>query len=97
MIRRRKPLKRSTKSIRRVSKVRRTRLTEYSERRLEFLRAHLWCEVGNCKNSSTQVHHMTGRQGQKLLDFQNCLAVCFSCHRFLHDHPRWAREQGYLK
>jgi hypothetical protein len=82
--------------LRRASKVRRTQLTKYSELRLAYLREHLFCEVGNCKNMSTQVHHLAGRQGKRLLDFNNCLAVCFDCHRQIHDHPRWAREQGYL-
>jgi hypothetical protein len=96
-MKRRKPLKRSTKRIPRVSKVRRTRLTRYSELRLAFLREHLFCEIGNCKEVSTQVHHIEGRLGQKLCDFENCLAVCFSHHRAIHDHPKWAREQGYLR
>ena len=95
-VKRRKPIRRSTKPIRRVSKVRRTRLTRYYELRLAFLREHLWCEVGDCKASSTQCHHKAGRLGQKLLDFDNCLAVCFTHHRAIHDNPKWARSMGYL-
>lgn len=95
-MRRSKPIRRSSKPIRRVSKVRRTRLTRYAELRLEFLREHLWCEVGDCKKPSTQVHHKAGRLGQRLLDFENCMAICFSHHRYLHDHPAWARANGYL-
>ena len=45
---------------------------------------------------STQVHHLAGRIGQRLCDFENCLAVCFEHHREIHDHPRWARQNGYL-
>lgn len=96
MIRRYKPLQRSRKRICRVSKVRRTRLTEYYEKRLEFLRANLWCQVGSCKNSSTQVHHLAGRHGKRLLDFERCVATCFTCHRKIHDHPAWAKANGYL-
>ena len=93
-MKRRKPLKRSTKPIRRVSKVRRTRLTKYAELRLAFLRERLYCEV--CRKAvSTQVHHLAGRMGQKLCDFSRCLAVCFNCHRYIHDNPKWARENGF--
>src|SRR4029077_18671490 len=93
-VKRHKPLKRSTKPIRRVSKVRRTRLTKYAELRLAFLRERLYCEV--CKTKvSTQVHHLAGRQGQKLTYFEHCIAVCFGCHRFIHDNPKWARENGF--
>jgi hypothetical protein len=95
-VKRRRPLKRSTRPLRRASKVRRTQLTRYSELRLAFLREHLFCEVGRCKELSTQVHHLAGRNGQRLCDFTNCLAVCFLHHKQIHDHPRWAREQGYL-
>jgi hypothetical protein len=97
MIKRRKPLKRSTKPIRRVSKVRRTRLTKYAEMRLQFLRDNLWCQVGNCKAPSTQCHHLRGRIGQRLNDFENVLAVCFLCHKKIHDNPKWARQNGYLR
>jgi hypothetical protein len=96
MIARRKPLKRSKRPIRRASKVRRTQLTRYAELRLAFLREHLWCEVGDCKRSSTQVHHKRGRVGQRLNDFENVLAVCFFCHRSIHDNPKWAKMMGYL-
>lgn len=70
-------------------------MMQYSELRLDFLRTHLWCEVGDCKRSSKWVHHKRGR-GKWLLDVEYWLAVCFWCHRRIHDNPAWAREQGYL-
>lgn len=94
-MRRRKPLKRSTRPIRSVSKVRRTRLTKYSELRLAFLRERTRCQV--CGATSTQVHHIAGRLGQRLFDFDDCAALCFGCHRFIHDNPAWAKANGYRK
>jgi hypothetical protein len=42
-----------------------------------------------------QIHHMSGRLGRKL--FEDFLAVCFGCHRRIHDNPAWAKSQGFLK
>ncbi len=41
----RKPLKRSTKPIRKVSKKRASQLRDYSKLRKEFLSKHKWCQV----------------------------------------------------
>jgi HNH endonuclease len=93
-LKRKTPLKRSRKTLRSASRVRATQLRIYSKNRLAFLRANPWCHL--CGEVSTEVHHIKGRLGQLLNDFTNCLAVCFNCHRQIHDRPRWAREQGYL-
>jgi hypothetical protein len=94
-LRRKKPL-RASRGLRRASKLRRTQLREYSEKRLEFLRANLICHV--CKKAtSTEAHHVRGRIGKRLLDFKYCLAICFGCHRKIHDNPKWARAEGYLQ
>lgn len=94
-LRRKTPL-RASRGLRRASRLRRTQLRKYSEERLEFLRAHLFCQI--CKNAvSTEAHHVRGRIGKRLLDFANCLAVCFNCHRKIHADPKWARGQGYLQ
>lgn len=45
---------------------------------------------------ATSVHHVRGR-GRFLLDTKTWLAVCEPCHRYIHDHPAWARERGYLQ
>lgn len=45
---------------------------------------------------ATSVHHVRGR-GRFLLDAKTWLAVCEPCHRYIHDHPAWAREQGFLQ
>lgn len=45
---------------------------------------------------ATSVHHVRGR-GRFLLEPKTWLAVCEPCHRYIHDHPAWAREQGFLQ
>ncbi len=28
--------------------------------------------------------------------YQNCVVLCWGCHRFVHEHPTWAKEQGFI-
>lgn len=48
------------------------------------------CE--SCKiHASSQIHHFKGRRYKSVrYDFDNCLAVCFQCHRKFHEDPVWA-------
>jgi len=93
-LKRKTPL-RASRGLQRASKVRRTQLREYSDKRLGFLRTHVLCQV--CERKiSTECHHKRGRIGKRLLDFENCLAVCFDCHKKIHERPKWARDMGYL-
>lgn len=94
-LRRKTPL-RASRGLSRASKVRRTQLRKYSEERLSFLRAHLFCQICK-KHVATEAHHKRGRIGKRLLDFEHCLAVCFWCHQKIHSNPRWARAAGYLE
>jgi hypothetical protein len=82
------------KSVRRVSLAMRKRLAEYQRVRVDYLRAHLTCEV--CRlEPSTQVHHRKGR-GKLLSEARWFLACCFICHRKIHDQPAWAYRNEYL-
>lgn len=97
---RRSPLKRKTSlkrktPLRRTSTLRRTQLRKYSELRLAFLRRHVACWI--CGELATEVHHTAGRNGVRLCDFDHCMAVCFLCHKKIHDNPKWARENGFLE
>ena len=82
------------KAVRRVSVAMRTRLAEYQRVRVDYLRAHLTCEV--CfAIPATQVHHCKGR-GKLLSEAQWFLACCQLCHRKIHDQPAWAYQNGFL-
>jgi hypothetical protein len=43
---------------------------------------------------TTEVHHMAGRIGNKLLDQKMWLAVCRPCHVFIEQHPAAAKQLG---
>ena len=49
------------------------------------------CEV--CGKGATQVHHYFGRRGWATrCDDDNVVAVCFSCHQWLHEDIDFAYE-----
>lgn len=45
----------------------------------------------------TQCHHIDGREGKLLLKEDLWLFVSDEGHRWIHEHPNAAREQGWLK
>lgn len=80
--------------MRNTSLKRAAQLLEYDKGRRAYLREHPLCEV--CKDRrSGEVHHQHGRQGKLLLEQKHFLAVCWTCHRKIHDEPKWAKEHGY--
>lgn len=86
-------------AIRKVSKKRQRELRVYSVLKKEFLSQRRFCEVFEscCTRKAIDVHHINGRNGKRLVDIRDWLPVCRSCHRFLHDHPKYAKEAGFLK
>lgn len=79
---------------------------EYREARVQYLKTHPFCEVGRTclrtrdgrtyPGQATEVHHRRGRQGRRYLDDREWLAVCHACHAWIHNHPAWSYEHGYL-
>lgn len=47
--------------------------------------------------ASTEIHHMNRRNGARLNDESEWLAVCRGCHQWIHNNPRAARAAGWLK
>lgn len=68
---------------------------EYVKLCREYLECHPSCEVVECHNKSKQVHHMAGRENDKLLDVDMFLAVCVPCHERITIDSKWALENGY--
>lgn len=70
---------------------------EYSVLRLEFLTKKTMCEahLTNCSGLSTDVHHKQGRIGSLLLDTSKWLSVCRSCHDWIENNPKEAKEKGF--
>jgi len=47
---------------------------------------------------STEIHELLRRSaGGDILDEDNCRALCHQCHDWIHDHPKEAEAEGWLK
>lgn len=71
---------------------------EYSVLRKGFLYYHQHCQAqlqNICTRHATDVHHKAGRIGKNYLDVRTWLAVCRSCHMWIEEHPKEAKELGY--
>lgn len=102
------PLKRSRKPIARRSK---KTAALYRNERVLFVKAYLQmnraCVIRekNCFGLAQDVHERTSRSavgaivpGEKAREQgQVFFAVCRACHDYLHLHPRWAKEEGWLE
>lgn len=87
--------KKVPKQIRKVSLRRVEQNADYSFVRRIFLEIHPVCEVHNCLCKSEDVHHKKGRLGELLTNITHFLAVCRTCHKYIEEHPDWAKERGY--
>ena len=83
--------------IKPVSEKRQRQLDEYKLVRIEYLTAHKKCEVKDCNNDATDIHHMRGRSGDRLNDTDEFLAICRECHGYIEEHPAWAKAKGYSR
>lgn len=83
------------KPVKKVTEKRAKQNQEYAKLRKEYLEVYPVCEVVECHNKSKEIHHMAGRDGDKLTDPDNFLAVCPSCHHKITIDSAWAIEQGY--
>ena len=82
------------KPLRRVSLKRAKQLREYLKVRNEYLSENNFCEV--CGRPAQDLHHRSGRIGEKLTDKANFMALCRLHHTWIHEHPKEARSLGWL-
>lgn len=73
---------------------------KYVERRklvAELLEKYPVCQ--RCQAwSSTEVHEILSRaRGGSILDPDNCVALCHSCHHWITTNPLAAKASGWLK
>ena len=90
---RKKPILRKTR-LRSESSKRRLQRLEYAKLRKEFMYPGRGCYC--CGLKATDIHHVAGRRGTTLNNTFMWLAVCRSCHRWIHENPSEAREKGLL-
>ena len=87
-----------TKVIRQAQKVtlkRQNQLNEYHKLAKEYLEAYPCCEVEGCHLKSVEVHHMGGKENERLLDTDKFFAVCRKHHEEITEHSRKAINDGY--
>lgn len=83
------------KPIKKVSQKRNIQNQQYLRLRKDYLEAVQYCEVPECHKKSTEIHHMAGRENEKLLDTNYFLAVCHDHHHKITVDSKWAIENGY--
>ncbi len=51
-----------------------------------------------CQGKAVDIHEpLTRARGGSILDVDNTVALCRSCHDWIHEHPREATQLGLLK
>lgn len=78
-----------------ISNKRKEEKKEYDKKRKLYLIEHSICEVKECNNKATQIHHKVGRVGNNYTDESTFLAVCASCHKQIEENPQWAKDNNY--
>lgn len=85
-----------------VSKRRSAQNREYSRIREEFMLRHacepcpVMREIFGEFFEVTDLHHKAGREGDRLIDVLNWLAVSREGHNWIHSNPAEARKRGWL-
>jgi len=92
-LKRKTPLKRGGR-LKPVSKKRAKQNKVYSAVRLEYLQHNPLCE--RCGKKADQIHHKKGRFGERLNDKDFFMAVCMTCHNWIHSNSIEAYSKGYL-
>lgn len=89
-----KPNKPKNKFISPISNKELKRLAKYRPIRDKFLKENPTCMVSGCDGKST-VHHAMGRIGDLLWDIKYFRNLCWEHHKYVEEHPEWAKENGY--
>jgi hypothetical protein len=87
------------KPINKISSKLKSELSDYSKKRIDFLKRNPLCQasiVFDCTKQATEIHHKQGR-GLNLLVEDTWLAVCRTCHQYIEINPNVAKEKGLSK
>jgi hypothetical protein len=88
-------ISRNTTPINKTSDSFKVRTKKYMKLRAEYLDKFPICQLENCCNPATEIHHKRGRDGDNLFKF--FLAVCREHHRYIEENPEWAKLNGYTQ
>ena len=89
------PSKKVSKPIPQISKKRLSELAIYRPLRDKYLAEHPICEVKGCGRKTDDLHHKAKR-GSNLSNVDTFMAVCRTCHIWIHTHPEESRMLCYL-
>jgi hypothetical protein len=86
--------------MKRVSAKQAKRNREYDKlRQFVYERSNGRCEINatwSCSGQCEQVHHKQGRVGDRMLDLDKMVAICYNCHDFIGRNPALAYDRGWL-
>lgn len=88
---------RIVKPVKKVTEKRAKQNREYLEMREQFLDQYPICQVKDCQNKATAIHHIQGRANDLLTNPENFLAICESHHTYYTEHSKEAIENNYSK
>ena len=79
-----------------VSEKRSKQMEVYRILRDQFLKDHPKCgaSLPGCLSVATEVHHMSGKEGERLNDTTEWLAICRNCHTAITEDSNGAIENG---
>lgn len=83
--------------VKKITEKRAKQNREYLEMREQFLEQYPVCQVKDCQNKATEIHHIQGRANNLLTDPENVMSVCSECHHKITVYSSWAIAQGYSK
>lgn len=84
----------------RIARVAKNRIHEMQAYKAEaewFRKKNPRCAIKSpeCTKFTQGVHHTRGRIGELLRDQRFWVPACNCCNRYVEDHDRWARENGW--
>lgn len=84
-----------SKPIKKVSDKKALQDIIYKSERIKFLMLpeNKICPI--TKQTTTDVHHKKGRLGDLYLDKRYWVALSREGHKYVEEHPEWAKENGY--
>jgi hypothetical protein len=79
-----------------VSEKRSKQMEVYKILRDQFLKDHPKCgaSLPSCLSIATEVHHMSGKEGERLNDTTEWLPICRNCHIKITEDSNHAIENG---
>ena len=92
--RKKTPLPKPTKQIRKFSKKSLDHLKRYRIIRDKYLEENPICQYPGCTSREVTLHHKCGRQGAYLTDKRFFSALCWPHHQHIETHPEETRKLG---